>query len=117
MKFLTKLGQISLNIGGIVAGIGPLGSMLFPQHKAAIDKFVGTSSSIVSIISQIEVVGQTLLLPGTDKLKAATPLVAQVILSSDALVGKKIKDNELFKSGCTKITDGWADVINSLEEK
>ena len=115
MKWLTKVGQVGLNIGGIVAGVGPIGSVLFPQYKDQINKVVGTSSGIVSILTQMEVMGQVLNLPGVDKLKAATPLVAQIILSSDALIGKKIKDQILFQQGATKITDGWADVLNSLE--
>ena len=66
-------------------------------------------------MGQVEVFGQVLGTNGPDKLKAATPSVQQILLSS-LVAGKKIKDEELFKSGSIKVTDGVAEILNSLDE-
>jgi len=41
--------------------------------------------------------------------------VSQLIQQSELVAGKKIKNEELFIQGCTSITSGAADVLNSLE--
>lgn len=119
MKFLTKLGQILLKATEIVTGFGPLASALIPGTKD--DKIIQVISTdlaqISQIIGQVELFGQALGIAGPDKLKAAAPAVAQIILQSSILAQHKIADPVLFQQGATKIADGMADVLNSLQDK
>lgn len=112
MKFLSKLGQIIMKVTAIAAGITPL----FPQYDKVTGKVVDTLNGIAAIVMNVEVFGQILGTVGADKLKAATPLVAQIILQSDMMTGKKINDPILFKAGAEKITAGVADVLNSIKD-
>lgn len=113
MRFLTKLGQVLLKVTSIISGVGPL----FPQYSKELDKTLITLGHIGGIVVNVEAFGQVLGTSGPDKLKAASPLVAQLILRSDLLVGRKIDNPALFQSGVTKITDGMADILNSLDDK
>lgn len=108
MTFLKKFGMIVANIAKIIIGIGPL----LPTGDK---KVADTLNSVASIILTVEAVGQSLSVAGPDKLKAATPLVAQLILQSDLLSGKRIDNPELFKSGCEAIADGMAKLLNSVK--
>jgi energy-converting hydrogenase Eha subunit F len=113
MKFLTKLGQIVAKVTQIATGIAPL----FPQYDKETGRIVDTLNGIAAVVMNVEVFGTVLNTPGEDKLKAATPAVAQIMLSSDLLVGKKIKDAALFKTGVEKVTAGMADILNSIKEE
>jgi hypothetical protein len=64
----------------------------------------------------VEVFGNDWNTPGPDKLKAASPLVAQIIHQSEMLAGKKIDDKVLFAAGVEKITSGMADILNSVKD-
>lgn len=116
MKFLTKLGQIILKATEIVSGIAPYASAAFPGHEGQIQTVSNDLAQVANVIVQIEAVGQTLSIPGAQKLLAAAPGVAQVILKSSLLVGRKIADPALFKQGTTKVADGMADILNSLKD-
>lgn len=113
--WLKKAGQIALQAQSIVTGIAPIVKAVHPGAGGIIERVSEDSQKIASIIQQIEVVGQTLSLPGVDKLKAATPLVAQIMLQSAMLGGKKIENQALFLSGCQKVADGYADILNSVD--
>lgn len=112
MKFLSKLGQIISKVTAIATGIAPL----FPQYDKETGKVVDTLNGVAAIVMNVEVFGTVLGTPGADKLKAATPLVAQIILQSDMMTGKKINDQALFKAGVEKVTAGIADILNSIKD-
>lgn len=116
MKFLTKLGQILLKATEIVSGIAPYASAVFPGHDKEIQIVSNDLAQVANVVVQVEAVGQVLQLPGASKLIAAAPGVAQVILQSSLLVGRKIADPALFKQGTTKVADGMADILNSLKD-
>lgn len=113
MKFLSKLGQILLKGTQLVTGLGPL---LPSQYQGAVAKTKDTLEEAAQAIVYAEAFGQALSVPGADKLKAVTPVIAQILLRSDLLTGKKIDNPELFKTGSTKIADGLADILNSLKD-
>lgn len=119
MKFLTRLGQIVLKATEIATGFGPFVTRAIPgQTDDAIVRRVTTDLELLSgIVGHVEVIGQALSLTGTQKLTAASPLVAQVILQSSILARHEIADPVLFKQGCDKIAGGVADVLNSLKDK
>jgi hypothetical protein len=118
MTFLRKLGIVLLKGVQIATGLaplaGPLISTVSPGSAGSVAVVTSDLNQIAAIIAQVEAMGQALSLKGTDKLKAAGPLVAQIIVSSSLLVNKKIADPNLFNSGAAKIADGMADVLNSI---
>lgn len=114
MTLLAKIGMVLLKATQIVAGIAPF----IPSAQQGTFQIISRDLEQVSqIIIQAELFGQALGLKGPDKLKAASPAVAQIILQSSILANHKLANPELFKVGCNKIADGMADVLNSLEDK
>ena len=73
----------------------------------------------------IEAAGQVISASGPDKLKMATPLIAQALLQSDIFVDnvngverrRKIQDPALFTQGASAIASGLADVLNSIKSE
>lgn len=116
MGFLAKIGVIALKASQVIMGFAPVAAMAYPSQAGTIQTISQDSAQIANIIQTMEVAGQALQIKGPDKLKAATPLVAQVVLQSAVLANHKIAQPELFKQGTQKIADGWADVLNSLKE-
>ena len=114
MKFLSKLGQIVVNVAGIVTGFGPLIGAMNPKAATVVTQVEDVMTQISRIIGQVEVFGQALAIKGPDKLRAAAPLVAQAMMEYFRHHGHKIKNEALFLQGCTKIADGNADCWNSL---
>ncbi len=116
MKFLTKLGQIVLKAVQIYTGFEPIAQMALPGHEGQFQVISKDLAAIAQVIGQVEAVGQVLGTPGADKLRAATPLVAQVVLQSALLANHQINDPALFQGGCQKLADGMADILNSLKD-
>lgn len=112
MKLLTRLGKILLTTTQIVMGIAPI----LPQYQKETGKVIDTLEQLSGIIVFAEAFGQTMNLAGPDKLKAATPMIAQAILQSSILADRKIANPELFHAGAQKIADGMADILNSLND-
>ena len=112
MSLLKRLGGILLKVGEYAIGI----EHLMPAPPAALDKGIATLNQIAGIVIQVEAIGQTFAMAGADKLKAAAPLVADVILRSDVLVGRKIKDQALFSKAAGELAGAVADILNSLED-
>lgn len=122
MTFLSKLGQvmqIAGKVAAVVVGFGPVITALTPTKKD--DEWVAnnanTLAEIAGVIAQVEAMAAALSqpLPGTEKLKMATPIVAQIVLAR-IVAGKKIDNPELFQKGCASIASGVADVLNSIKE-
>lgn len=109
MGFLKKFGVI---VGGVLQTVAGVSS-LFPKSGIPI---IDTFAQISRIIMTAEVFGQALNIPGHDKLKGVTPLVAQLILQSDMIAGKKIDNPVLFKKGAEQVAAGVADILNSMKE-
>lgn len=113
MAFLKKLGVVLGRATQILTGVAPF----FPQYNKETAIAMNSLNQIAGIVVTVEAVGQALNLPGADKLKGATPLIAQLILQSDLMVGKKIDNHALFMQGCMKLGDGMADILNSMDDK
>lgn len=115
MTFLKKLGSAILKGTAIVAGLAPM-FVTSDKSGAVVNTISADLAQIGLVISSMEAVGQSLNLKGPEKLTAAAPQVAQVILQSAMMVGKKVHDEVLFASGSKKFADGMADILNSLHE-
>lgn len=114
MKFLTKVGQI-INRGLQILGLfQPIAQQIDPKAGQVVQVVSTDLAQAAGVITDAEAFGQALALKGPDKLKAAVGPMTQIILQSALLVNHKIGDPVLFAQGCTKFTDGMADIINSL---
>lgn len=117
MGFLKRLGQIALQLTTGINTFGPIVKQ-FTNDKddARIDRLTDKVKEFTDVVIAIEAVGQVAGLDGPAKMRAAAPLIAQVVLKSDFMAGKKIADATLFQQGCQRIGSGFADVLNSLKE-
>lgn len=115
MNFLKKFGQVALKITQIALGAVPLFSGVVPGGAGTITHIVDYLQQVAGAVQQVEIFGQALGLPGTQKLIAATPAVAQIILQSSLMAGRKISDPVKFQAGCQQMAAGMADVLNSLK--
>jgi len=114
MKFLTKVGQV-INRGLQILGIfEPIIQQTSDKTGQVVQVVSQDLVQIGGVITDVEAFGQALALKGPDKLKAAAGPVSQIILQSALLANHKIADPVLFQQGSTKVADGIADVINSL---
>ena len=118
MTFLKKLGTILLNLAGIAAGVGPIIYPFLGSGKAA--SVAGTAvndlTAIGTVIVQIETAFAALGpgAHGPDKLKAAIPLVGNIIKTSQLVVGKKIANEAMFTLAIQEYTQATVDLLNSL---
>lgn len=115
MSWLKKVGTILLRGIEIVNGIAPVAEYARPNQTDVIERVLGELAQLKQIIVATEAMGQALGLPGADKLRAAAPMVAQIMLTSSAMVGHSVGDEPKFYGGCTKIADGMADCLNALK--
>jgi len=119
MTFLKKLGTILLNVAGIAIGVGPLISPFLGSGKAGSvsGTVVNDLTAIGGIIVQIEtafgaVPGST----GAQKLQASIPLIANIIKTSQMVVGKKIANEALFTKSVQEYAQATVDLLNSLDQ-
>lgn len=112
MSLLKKIGTIILKGTQVLLNIAPLVQAVMPGSAGVINEF----NQIAAIIVQVEVMGQALGIAGPDKLKAAAPAVAQIILQSSVMVHREIADPVKFNAACATIAGGMADLLNSLKD-
>lgn len=116
MTFLKKVGSYIVKGLQIIAQFEGVVTATVPGSGTVIQVISKDLTDIGNIIIQIEAAGQALGLPGAQKLTAATPAVAQVLLQSALLANHKVANEALFQSGAQKIADGMVDVLNSLKD-
>ncbi len=118
--FLGRLGKILstlVNIASYAVGIGPILKPFLGSAGSTVVAAAGTAVNDLTSIGQIVLQAEALIQGtglGATKLAAASPLVAQIVQTSELVSGRKIANETLFIQGCTKITSGIADVLNSL---
>lgn len=116
MSWLKKVGQII--VAGLKAEIGlsPLIRKVYPQADGVLDKVESEWSQLVSVITTVEAIGAALGLAGDAKIRAAGPLVGQLIQQSAFMAGKEIADTAAYAKASQTIAGGIADLLNSLKE-
>jgi hypothetical protein len=119
LTFLKKAGQDIVQIAGIALGFVPLAQAASPNNAGLIGKVASELDQLKSLIIQVEAFGAALPagMDGATKLKVATPMVAQLVLRSDMMLGHEIQDQALFTNGAEQIASGVANVLNSLKAK
>lgn len=114
MSFLKKLGQVLLKMVGIFLQVEPLAAPFLGSAASPVVKAINDFTAIGQIVVQAEALIQGEG-TGATKLAAATPLVANIIKTSELMIGKKIRDEAAFIKACQTITGGVADLLNSLD--
>lgn len=116
MTFLKKLGSVLATVTGLFMGFAPLLTKQYPQTGEVVTTVSKDLAAIGDGVAQIEAIGQLQGLSGEQKAKALGPIVAQIVLSSSLVAGKKIADPALFQQACTNLGGDVADILNSLHE-
>ncbi|SRR6266436_9650624 len=114
MDFLKKLGNFLAEAVSIASGMGPLITPFLGAKGAKIETTaINDLTQMGSIIVMVESVIQT---PGSGiaKLEAATPLILQVLRTSQAFSGMKVADEALAESGATDMAQGLAKFMKSI---
>lgn len=116
MGFLKKIGSIILKGAAIATGYGPMIGALAPAAAGTVTRVTDIFSKLAGLVITGEAMGQALKLPGDQKLAAVTPLAIQMILQSDVMLGRKVKDQAKFAAASATIVSGLADLLNSLDD-
>ncbi len=116
MSWLKKIGQIIVAGFKLELGLAPVIQAQYPQTANILQNVNDVWSQFVGIITTVEAVGSSLGLPGADKVRAAGPLVGQLIQQSAFMANKTIADTAKFSAACQTIAGGIADLLNSLKE-
>lgn len=114
MSFLSVLGKI-LSVGEEVAGVFfPVLRPFLGSGKASqvITTGVNDFTQIASVVVGVEAAFQT---PGSGsvKLQAAVPQIANIVKTSEALIGHKVANEPEFVAGCTDLTNAVVRILNS----
>lgn len=118
MTFLARLGSFLARGIAVLTGLEPLIAPLFGskanQAAGVVTKISNDLNAIAQVVVTAEAVIQT---PGSgaQKLAAAAPLVTNIVRTSELVSGHEIANEALFIQGCTNITSGVAQVLNSLK--
>jgi hypothetical protein len=115
MTFLKTLGRWIVEGLQVAAGLTPFLQTAAPQVVGTVTKIESELSQLASIIVTVEAVGASLGLPGNDKIRAAGPLVEQLIQQSALMAGQTIADGPKYATACQTIAGGIADLLNSLK--
>jgi hypothetical protein len=112
MSLLKSVGSVVLKIVGLWPKVAPLVAMAIPGASEI--------GGIANILFSTEQLFTSAFGPGakkgSDKLRAATPQVAQLIQASSMFQGKAIKDEALAEKAFTAITSDFADLLNAYGE-
>lgn len=109
MSLLKKIGVVALKMVGLWNVVAPLAGKLLPGGAE-----IGSIVNVVVTTEQLFAAAYgTEGKKGSDKLRAATPQVAQLIQASAFFQGKAIKDEKLAEQAYTNITSAFADLLNA----
>ena len=119
MKLLSKIASITVKALATWTGFEPLiRGFLPPNAQGKIEPIVDTILEVRDVIITVEEIAalSSLDIKGTEKLRIAGPLVGKVVLRSALVANRKVKDEQLFIQGTTKVAGGMADILNSLDD-
>jgi len=121
LSWLKKVGIILAQISSEALGLYPVVAPLIakwteknPTAQLIVSDLTAAANEIVTIEAAMTAAFGPDQKMGSQKLKAATPFVAQIIKGAQFMVGKKIADEAKFEAAVTGITSNLADLLNSL---
>jgi hypothetical protein len=115
-------GKAVANVGGLVAGIGPIfaASTKNTKDDMIVARTVDTLNQIVGVVESVEVFNAALTAPvtGSEKAKASGPMVAQIIIRSMEASGKKLDGDkrEKFAAACAAMGGNVADIMDCFKD-
>lgn len=121
MGWLKRIGGIVVKSLQIATGFMPLvqGVAKGTEGEKVVNQISDDLTKIAGAVSTVEVVFAAVNDPaaktGAQKLQAVTPLIQQIILQSEIMVGKKIHNEQAFITACQTIGGGVADLLNAIE--
>jgi hypothetical protein len=108
-KIAEAIGKV-LQIAGVASGL----LQFLPQKQQGVATVaINDLTSVGSVLLMIQTALSTAT--GADKLKAALPLVVNIVKSSEMVTGHDIADEARFTLGSQEILQGVYDVLNSLK--
>lgn len=122
MTWLKRIGQILATGLQLITGFGPLFAKTYPSTSNTIAAVTDDLTKVSNVIQSVEAMAASLgdgSLSGVQKLQAAAPQVAQIVLQSelmfDSITGKEseIANPELFKKGCADLATAVVEILNS----
>lgn len=113
VSFLKKLGTGVLQGLQVATGIAPIVQTLLPG-SGPVQTVAADLVAVGQVVANVEAIGQAMQVPGAKKAELAGPLVAQVVLQSSLVAGKKIANPDLFAKGCQELGGAIADIMNSI---
>jgi len=114
MSLLKRIGVISANIAGIIAGVGPL---ILPGRQGVIDQVLNVFEEFATAVATVEQIGAAVGMPGPDKFKAVLPLFGQILGRSVLVRTHGIKDQALYEKAIAGYGQATVDLLNSLDSK
>lgn len=114
LTFLKKLGQIIVAGANVFGVFSPMIQQVVPG-SGVVNTVSKDIAEIGNVVVSVEAFGQMAGLPGAQKAKLAGPQIAQILMNSTLLVGKKIHDPVLFAKACASMGGDMADILNSLD--
>jgi hypothetical protein len=119
MTLLQKIGVGILKGIGLVQAFMGMGAMVYPGAGSTIAHATDDLTKVFGAVQTVEAVIGAISDPaaktGPQKLKAVTPLIAQIVQQTETVAGRTLKNEALFIQGCTKMGDGAADIMNAFE--
>jgi hypothetical protein len=114
MTFLKKLAGILANCGAVAVGLQPFVQPFLGSGKAAaaVQTGVNDLNAITGVVVQMQVaLGDK---TGEDRFKAALPLVASILKTSQLVIGKKIENEDAFLKAVQGYTQATFDLLSAI---
>lgn len=115
MTFLKKLGLALAKGLAYVTAFAPVIEQVVPGSDKPIAVISADLTQMANVVASVEAAGVAISATGAQKLQMAIPAVAQVVLQSSVLVGKKIENADLFNKAASEYAQATVDLLNSLK--
>jgi len=123
MGFISILKKIGLEANKFDALIPMAGPFIHALTSSIPDSRVDLVTGYIAdglqlatrIVTDAEIAGQSLELPGPQKAKLAAPALAQLFLDLPQFRGEKPKDPAAFKAHAVALGGAIADLMNDFE--
>lgn len=109
---ILKGARIALVYGAGISALTPTG-----KDDRVVQYANDTFSKIADLIVTSQTFREVLSLNGPQALEGIQPLVTQLILQSELLVGKEIADQDKFAAAVKGIASNLVDLLNSVKQK
>lgn len=114
LSILKKVGQVVLQAEGFEKQYSPLAGLI-PGGDKIVTKLEDKLELATKIVTDAEVMGQALGVPGAQKAKMAAGPMFQLLLDIPILQGKKPKDPAQARADAEALGGALAKFLNNFE--